>query len=216
MNGINLCAAPLDIDPRQRYFTTVQPFSYRDTLTVLGYVQEVAEHLDQLRERLNNLAKDVDAAIDANNQDTKNIADNLLKQMATLREELIRLVEQSQVTGVAWSPVYGKQDALQSVLDGMYDNVRNHGLFYEDYDDMQLEASIYDALGLSAREYDLRATAVDNCVPGDFPGRSQFPYGKSIPEGKPADVYLTTDSADAKYVQRNPTVANFETPGEQA
>lgn len=213
MDGINVCAAPLDIDPRQRYFTTVQPFSYRDTLTVLGYVQEVAEHLDQLRERLNNLAKDTNAAIDGNNQNIKNMADNLLKQMAALREELIRLIEQSQVTGIAWSPVYGKQDALQSVLDGMYDNVRNHGLFWGDYDNMQLEASMYDALGLSAREYDLRATAVDNCVPGDFPGRSQFPYGKSISEGKPADIYLTEGDADAKYVQRNPMVSNFENRG---
>ena len=210
MDGINTCAAPLDIDPRQRYFTTVQPFSYRDTLTVLGYVQEVADHLDQLRERLNNLAKDVNAAIDANNQDVKDIADNLLRQMAALREELIRLIEQSQVTGIAWSPVYGKQDALQSVLDGMYDNVRNHGLFWGDYDNMQLEASTYDALGLPAREYDLRATAVDNCVPGDFPGRSQFPYGRSIPEGEPADIYLTRGDADSMYVQRNPTAQNFD------
>ena len=210
MDGINMCAAPLDVDPRQRYFTTVQPFSYRDTLTVLGYAQEVAEHLDQLRERLNNLAKDVNAAIDANNQDVKDIADNLLRQMAALREELIRLIEQSQVTGIAWSPVYGKQDALQSVLDGMYDNVRNHGLFWRDYDNMQLEASIYDALGLSAREYDLRATAVDNCTPGDFAGRSQFPYGRSIPEGEPADIYLTRGDADSMYVQRNPTAQNFD------
>ena len=210
MDGINTCAAPLDIDPRQRYFTTVQPFSYRDTLTVLGYVQEVAEHLDQLRERLNNLAKDTNAAIDGNNQNIKNMADNLLKQMAALREELIRLIEQSQVTGIAWSPVYGKQDALQSVLDGMYDNVRNHGLFWGDYDNMQLEASMYDALGMSAREYDLRATAVDNCVPGDFPGRSQFPYGRSIPEGEPADIYLTRGDADSMYVQRNPTAQNFD------
>lgn len=139
------------------------------------------------------------------------MADNLLKQMAALREELIRLIKQSQVTGLAWSPVYGRQDALQTVLDGMYDNARNHGLFWGDYDNMQLEASMYDALGLSAREYDLRATAVDNCVPGDFPGRSQFPYGKSIPEGEPADIYLTEGDADAKYIQRNPTVANFET-----
>lgn len=210
MDGINLCAAPLDIDPRQRYFTTVQPFSYRDTLTVLGYVQEVAEHLDQLREQLDNLAKDVDAVIDANNQYIKNMADNLLKQMSVLREELIRLIEQSQTTGLAWSPAYGKQDALQRVLDGLYDNTRNHALFWRDYDGMALEASMYDTLGLSAREYDLRATAVDNCVPGDFPGRSQFPYGKSIPDGGPADIYLTRGEADARYVKRNPTAANFD------
>ena len=210
MDGINACAASLDIDPRQRYFTTVQPFSYRDTLTVLGYVQEVAEHLDQLREQLDNLAKDVDAVIDANNQYIKNMADNLLKQMSVLREELIRLIEQSQTTGMAWSPAYGKQDALQTVLDGLYDNTRNHALFWGDYDGMALEASMYDALGLSAREYDLRATAVDNCVPGDFPGRSQFPYGKSIPEGEPADIYLTRGDADARYVERNPTAANFD------
>ena len=115
MDGVNTCAAPLDIDPRQRYFTTVQPFSYRDTLTVLGYVQEVAEHLDQLREQLDNLAKDVDAVIDANNQYIKDMADNLLKQMSVLREELIRLIEQSQTTGLAWSPAYGKQDALHMI-----------------------------------------------------------------------------------------------------
>lgn len=210
MYGPNSTVTPLGLDPRQRYFTTVQPFSYRDTLTVLGYVQEVAEHLDQLREQLDNLAKDVDAVIDANNQYIKDVADDLLKQMAVLREELIRLIEQSQVTGLAWSPAYGKQDALQTVLDGMYDNTRNHALFWADYDGMELEAFTYDALGLSAREYDLRATAVDNCVPGDFPGRSQFPYGKSIPEGEPADIYLTEGDADAKYVQRNPSVSNFE------
>lgn len=213
MYGLNSAVTPLGLDPRQRYYTTTQPFSYRDTLTVLGYVQEVAGHLDQLREQLDNLAKDVDVVIDANNQYIKDTADDLLKQMAVLREELVRLIEQSQVTGLAWSPAYGKQDALQAVLDEMYDNVRNHGLFWEDYDNMLLEASMYDALGLSAREYDLRATAVDNCVPGAFPGRPQFPYGKSIPEGEPVDIYLTKGDADATYVQRNPTAEDFERKG---
>lgn len=205
--------------PRQRLFDGIPtsiPFTYRDGLTTLQLIECLRHNLDDLQSDFNALVESVNNAIDDNNQNIKDMADNLLRQMAALREELIRLIEQSQVTGIAWSPVYGKQDALQSVLDGMYDNVRNHGLFWEDYDNMQLESSIYDALGLSAREYDLRATAVDNCVPGDFPGRSQFPYGKSIPEGEPADVYLTQDSADAKYVQRNPTVANFETTGGQA
>lgn len=202
--------------PRQRLFDGVPtsvPFTYRDGLTTLQLIECLRHNLDALQSDFNALVESVNAAIDANNQDIKNMADNLLRQMAALREELIRLIEQSQVTGLAWSPVYGKQDALQTVLDGMYDNARNHGLFWGDYDNMQLEASMYDALGLSAREYDLRATAVDNCVPGDFPGRSQFPYGKSIPEGEPADIYLTEGDADAKYVQRSPTVSNFENRG---
>lgn len=202
--------------PRQRLFggvPTSVPFTYRDGLTTLQLIECLRCNLDALQADFNTLIESVNTAIDANNQDIKDMADNLLRQMAALREELIQLIKQSQVTGLAWSPVYGKQDALQAVLERMYDNVRNHALFWGDYDDMELEASTYDALGLTARDYDLRATAVDNCVPGDFPGRSQFPYGKSIPEGKLADVYLTQDSADAKYVRRNPTVANFETTG---
>ncbi len=207
------------LSPRQRLFDGIPtsiPFTYRDGLTTLQLIECLRHNLDDLQSDFNALVGSVNNAIDANNQDIKDMADDLLKRMAVLREELIGLIGQSQVTGIAWSPVYGKQDALQTVLDGMYDNARNHGLFWADYDNMQLESSIYDALELSAREYDLRATAVDNCVPGDFPGRSQFPYGKSIPEGDPADVYLTQDSADAKYVRRNPTVANFETTGGQA
>lgn len=202
--------------PRQRLFDgipTSVPFTYRDGLTTLQLIECLRHNLDALQSDFNALVESVNTAIDANNQDIKNMTDSLLKQMAALREELIRLIEQSQVTGLAWSPVYGRQDALQTVLDGMYDNARNHGLFWRDYDNMQLEASMYDALGLPAREYDLRATAVDNCVPGDFPGRSQFPYGKSIPESEPADIYLTEGDADAKYVQRNPTVSNFENSG---
>lgn len=201
--------------PLVRVPTSV-PFTYRDGLTTLQLIECIRCNLDGLQSDFNTLVEQVNQSITDNNTTVQQIADNLVNQMAILREELIQLIKQSQSTGLARSPVYGKQDALQTVLEGMYDNARNHGLFWGDYDSMELEASLYDALGLSAREYDLRATAVDNCVPGDFPGRSQFPYGKSIPEGEPADIYLTEGDADAKYVQRNPTVANFETPEERA
>lgn len=201
--------------PPARIPTSV-PFTYRDGLTTLQLIECVRCNLDGLQSDFNTLVEQVNQSITDNNTAVQQIADNLVKQMALLREELIRLIEQSQSTGLAWSPVYGRQDALQTVLDGMYDNTRNHALFWSDYDNMGLQAFIYDALGLTARDYDLRATAVDNCVPGDFPGRLQFPYGKSIPEGEPADVYLTQDGADAKYVRRNPTVANFEITGERA
>ena len=199
-----------------RRVPTSVPFTYRDGLTTLQLIECIRCNLDGLQSDFNTLAEQVNQSITDNNAAVQQIADNLVKQMAVLREELIRLIEQSQSTGLAWSPVYGRQDALQTVLDGMYDNTRNHALFWSDYDNMGLQAFVYDALELTARDYDLRATAVDNCVPGDFPGRSQFPYGKSIPEGEPADVYLTQDGADAKYVRRNPTAANFETTGERA
>lgn len=178
--------------PLVRVPTSV-PFTYRDGLTTLQLIECIRCNLDGLQSDFNTLVEQVNQSIADNNATVQQIADNLVNQMAILREELVQLIEQSQSTGLAWSPVYGKQDALQTVLDGMYDNTRNHALFWSDYDNMALGASMYDALGLSAREYDLRATSVDNCVPGDFPGRSQFPYGRSIPEGEPADIYLTSE-----------------------
>lgn len=199
--------------PRQRLYDGVPtsvPFTYRDGLTTLQLIDCLRHNLDVLQADFNSLIESVNTAIDANNQDIKTMADNLINQMAALREELIQLIGAAQDSGLAWSPVYGEQDSVSAALGGLYDNCRNHGLFWADYDNMELQASLYDALGLSAREYDIKATAVDNCLPGDFPGRSQFPYGKSIPEGEPADVYLTETDADMKYVQRNPTVANFE------
>lgn len=173
--------------PPVRIPTSV-PFTYRDGVTTLQLIECIRCNLDGLQSDFNALVEQVNQSIADNNAIVQQIADNLVKQMAVLREELIQLIEQSQSTGLSWSPAYGKQDALQTVLDGMYDNTRNHALFWADYDNMELEASMYDALGLTAREYDLHATAVDNCVPGDFPGSSQFPYGRSIPEGEPADI----------------------------
>jgi hypothetical protein len=195
--------------PSVRIPTSV-PFTYRDGATTLQLIECIRYNLDGLQSDFNTLVEQVNQSIANNDATVRQLADGLARQMAILREELVRLIGQSQASGLAWSPAYGSQDSLQTVLDGMYDNARNHALFWSDYDGMELEASTYDALELSAREYDLRATAVDNCLPGDFPGRSQFPYGKSIPEGEPADVYLTRHDAQATYVQRNPTVSNFE------
>lgn len=189
--------------PRQRLYDGVPtsvPFTYRDGLTTLQLIECLRHNLDVLQTDFNSLIESVNTAIDANNQDIKTMADNLMKQMAALREELVQLIGAAQDSGLAWSPVYGEQDSVSAALGGLYDNCRNHGLFWADYDDMELEASSYDALGLSAREYDIKATAVDNCLPGDFPGRSRFPYGKGIPEGGPADAYLTGTDAGMKHV----------------
>lgn len=200
--------------PRQHLFDgmpTSVPFTYRDGLTTLQLIECLKHNLDiiqcdliKLEESTTDLAVSMDKAL----ADT---VTQLNKEMAALRAELLALIHEMEQQGTATSPVYGVTQPLGQVLGGMYDNSRNHGLFWGDYDNMQLTAQEYDGFGLVAREYDLRATAVDNCVPGDFPGRSQFPYGKSTPENPVVDMaFITQSEADARYVERNPTADNFD------
>lgn len=203
--------------PRQRLFDgipTSVPFTYRDGLTTLQLIECLRHNLDIIQRDLSTLEEtttDLTASVDKALADT---VAQINKDMADLRAEMLALIHEMEQQGVATSPVYGTTQPLGDVLGGMYDNARNHGLFWGDYDDMQLTAQEYDGLTLGAREYDLRATAVDNCVPGDFPGRSQFPYGKSMPENPVADMaFITQSEADARYVERNPTADNFDKKG---
>ena len=203
--------------PRQRPFggvPTSVPFTYRDGLTTLQLIECLRHNLDTLQcdlSRLEETTADIAASVDKTLADT---VAQLNEAMAALRAELLALIHEMEQQGVATSPVYGTVQPLGDVLGGLYDNSRNHGLFWGDYDNMQLTAQEYDGLSLGAREYDLKATSVDNCVPGDFPGRTQFPYGKSMPENPPADMaYITQSEADARYVERNPTANNFDKKG---
>lgn len=211
MNAINALV------PRQRLFDGVPtsvPFTYRDGLTTLQLIECLRRNLDSLQCDLSKLEEstaDLAASVDKALADT---VTQLNKEMASLRAELLSLIHEMEQQGTATSPVYGVTQPLGQALGGMYDNSRNHGLFWSDYDNMQLTAQEYDGLTLGAREYDLRATAVDNCVPGDFPGRSQFPYGKSMPENPTVDMaFITQSQADARYVERNPTADNFDRKG---
>lgn len=200
--------------PRQRLFDGVPtsvPFTYRDGLTTLQLIECLKHNLDTLQcdlSRLKDATTDLATSVD---KALANAVAQLNQDMASLRAEMLALIHEMEQQGAATSPVYGITQPLGQVLGGMYDNSRNHGLFFGDYDAMQLTAQEYDGLALGAREYDLRATAVDNCVPGDFPGRSQFPYGRSMPENPPADMsFITQSEADARYVERNPTANNFD------
>lgn len=126
MDGINQCSAPLDIDPRQRYFTTVQPFSYRDTLTVLGYVQEVAEHLDELRESLDGLAKDEDADVASIN----GILDRIAAWQAsadTALDDIGKKLDEYQASALAYNPTTGRYEDSKHTDRDMYRELAVYG-----------------------------------------------------------------------------------------
>lgn len=119
MDGPNMCAAPLDIDPRQRYFTTVQPFSYRDTLTVLGYVQEMAGHVDELREQLDNLAKDENADVEAIKQLIAGFNERFERIDETL-DDLERQVGQYEDSALTYNPTRGKYEDSKNTNRDIY------------------------------------------------------------------------------------------------
>lgn len=200
--------------PRQRLFDgipTSVPFTYRDGLTTLQLIECLRHNLDIIQRELSKVEEAMSDLAASTDKALADAVAQLNQEMAALRAELLSLIHEMEQQGAATSPVYGVTQPLGDVLGGMYDNSRNHGLFWGDYDNMRLTAQEYDGLTLNAREYDLRATAVDNCIPGDFPGRSQFPYGKSMPENPPADMsFITQSEADARYVERNPTANNFD------
>lgn len=203
--------------PRQRLYDGVPtsvPFTYRDGLTTLQLIECLRHNLDTLQRDLSKLEETTTDLAESVDKALADTVAQVNKSMHDLRAEMLELIHRMEQQGVAISPVYGTIQPLGDVLGGMYDNSRNHGLFWGDYDNMQLTAQEYDGLSLKAREYDLKATAVDNCVPGDFPGRSQFPYRKPMLENPPADMaYITQSEADARYVERNPTADNFDKKG---
>lgn len=126
MDGIGMCAAPLDIDPRQRYFTTTQPFSYRDTLTVLGYVQEIADHLNELRESVNDLAKDENADIDAINATLHKIAVWQTSVDTTL-DDLTNKVDQYSSSALTYNPTTGRLEDSKNVNRDMMRELAVYG-----------------------------------------------------------------------------------------
>lgn len=161
--------------PVHPQYATVQPFAYRDTLNMMTWLQAVQCNLEQLRQAYNNtigqMEHDSDEWDRAFAKAMADVAQALADMEARLRSQL-----PEAATGVVWSPVRGREDSIQHVLDDMYDNVRVHAIFARDYDDMELQAQEYDACGMTARGYDLFATDIIDEQLGAFvDGRKHFP-----------------------------------------
>lgn len=126
MDGINQCSTPLDIDPRQRYFTTVQPFSYRDTLTMLGYVQEVAEHLDELRESVDALAKDKDADVEAIDRILSEIS-QWQSSVDTALDDIEKKLDGYQNSALSYNPTTARYEDSKNASRDMYRELAVYG-----------------------------------------------------------------------------------------
>lgn len=195
------------------YFSTMQPFAYRDTLNMLTWIQALCDNLNivvektnEIGEGLNNVQPDMDKKI-------ADVIDQTNKALTELEKELRALVETSCETGVARSPVRGVVQSVQTIFDDMYDNVRVHAMFSTDYDDMALTAAEYDGVGMDARTYDLWPIDIPDARLGDVAdARDHFPRERPIGPPAPEDgegYYLTKGEARDTYMPLNPEAKLF-------
>ena len=119
MYGLNSTIMPLDIDPRQRYYTTTQPFSYRDTLTVLGMVQEVAGHLDELRESLDALARDEASDVEAINKVIAQIG-AWQTTVDTALDDLAAKLDKFENSEITYNPTNGRYEDSENTNRDIY------------------------------------------------------------------------------------------------
>lgn len=119
MDAGNPVITPLRIDPRQRYFTTVQPFSYRDTLTVLYYVQDIAANVDTLREQLDNLATDEEADVNEIKQLVAGFNDQF-KRLNKAMDDLEKKVGQYEDSDLVYNPTRGQYEDSRHVTRDLY------------------------------------------------------------------------------------------------
>lgn len=163
---------PLSIlDDRPRRYTTTQPFTYRDTMTVLREIEELKANLNKMVDYLNDMSKDMDDLEESVRKTVVEMMDRMDKALRALKEELVTLIQQANQFGMVESPVRGEVQSVSFVLGDMYDNLRRYALFAKDYDEHGFTAKEYDDYGFSARRYDLDVTPDKNALPGDFTGR---------------------------------------------
>ena len=183
---------------------STQPFNYRDTLTLLDYVNQVVAHVQSVQ-------SDVDSnmsVIDGDVQTTQDTLAGMLLDMANLRDELITMIKQAAASDnmVVWN-AYGQRVALQRALDDMYDADRTHGLFVSDFDNLELSPAQFDALGVNPRVFDLHSTNKVNTVEGDIT-RDDIAWLNNEPPVPPnmqelSKVFLTINPTASQFSRGN-------------
>lgn len=102
-----------------RRFTTSQPYTYRDTLTLLRYIEELRHHLDELHDQVNQVA-----------ESGNDLADNTAKQVQAIRDELASLaqrvnelskvVDRWEGQAVIFNPTRGRYEKSRSAMRDMF------------------------------------------------------------------------------------------------
>lgn len=151
----------------QGFISDVQPFTYRDSLTVLDKLESLVNAINSifkkilaLTNELTGVVKSVNDRFDQMEADYNNRINELSNkhdiELAALEKKLVALIISSNEEGTCFNPTNGNRyESLSKVISDVYDNVRLYGYFASEFDNGAVTVGDFDKSGVSARHYDL-------------------------------------------------------------
>lgn len=142
----------------QSQLTTSQPYTYRNGLTLLELIQELAKHLDDTNADIVILRTAVDKAIEeiSSKVDTQSGQNDEVRALA-LKAYEAALQAIGLEGGSCYDVAHGGMRPVEIVAGHVYDRNRVKALTAAAYDDCGFTAQEFDGLGYSADKYDLEA-----------------------------------------------------------
>ena len=161
---------------RREPLTNITPFTYGDGYTYLRLLEDLRKTvgslgdvingnnsvweatLDQIELLQNNLITEINAkivGIDLKLADFRAVYNEDHKQ---LRREMLQEIRQATSVGTTYDPTTGSSlTPLPIALGHVYDNLRIYAYTAMEYDELELTDTAYDALNMTAYQYDILA-----------------------------------------------------------
>lgn len=156
------------------FISDVQPFTYRDSFTVLDKLESLFEAINTnfskilaLTDELTDVVKAVNNRFEQMEADYNNKIDALTKkhdyELLALEKKLTALIIASNEEGTCFNPTNGSRyESLSKVISDVYDNLRLYSYFAREFDDGTTTAGEFDNSGGSARHHDLYPNTLIN------------------------------------------------------
>lgn len=134
----------------------VTPSVYDENMTVYEKLSKLRSTIDEIYTFYLGFTDQADGLVATVNQKLADTVAELTLLIENNNDELKALILDSHDSAISYNPTTGTStDTVSKVMSNVYDNTRVFAYFAKQYDDMEMTAAEYDALGLSSRKYDL-------------------------------------------------------------
>lgn len=100
-------------------FTTSQPYTYRNTVSLIRYIEDVRYWLDCLHDQVNAIAENANALQD-NTAKAIQIINDQLAQITEKVNDISKVVDKFEDQAVIYNPTRGRYEKSKSAMRDMY------------------------------------------------------------------------------------------------